>query len=94
MQSNTLVRKAGSDLQVTRPAISKNSSSNISVAEKQQEIQDPSNKNPKNHKSQQPDVKIIKEELIEDPFKKRVNPNFQASQVPTFDWTAAENDEE
>ena len=25
-----------------------------------------------------------------DPFKKRVNPNFQATQIPSYDWTAPE----
>ena len=30
------------------------------------------------------------DDSLVDPFKKRVNPNFQASQIPSYDWTAPE----
>ena len=29
------------------------------------------------------------DDLVEDPFKKRVNANIAATQIPSFDWNAA-----
>lgn len=42
-------------------------------------------------KQQKANDDIFNDDIV-DPFKKRVNPNFQASQIPSYDWTAPEQE--